>query len=178
MDILSASDRHKTTFSLELEANKRKIAKLKQKRQKFESKNKNLNVLGKKHQNRKQSQKVIEIMQLEIRNIKKRNKLLNTFLYVQQENVRRFQQLYAEKTDTFLRGLFTERIQKFAQFTADESHVGDQCSICMENFEIGRNMMRLDCDGKHAFCQVCIKGWFVDHKTCPICRHKFNSILI
>ena len=73
----------------------------------------------------------------------------------------------------FGRGLSPERIQNFAHFTADESHVGDQCSICMENFEIGRNMMRLDCDGKHAFCQVCIEGWFADHNTCPICRHTF-----
>ena len=70
-------------------------------------------------------------------------------------------------------GLTPRRIRRFKLFTADESHVGDQCSICMENYEIGRNMMRLDCDGKHAFCQVCIEGWFADHNTCPLCRHEF-----
>ena len=82
-----------------------------------------------------------------------------------------------------LKNLQQQRIQqgyrsiKFKMFTlfmADESHVGDQCSICMEDFEIGRNIMRLNCDGKHVFCQVCIEGWFADHKTCPLCRHMFQ----
>ena len=72
-------------------------------------------------------------------------------------------------------GLRSQTIEKFPHFTADQSHVGDQCAICMEDFEIGRNMMRLDCDGKHAFCQVCIEGWFADHKTCPLCRHDFSE---
>ena len=71
------------------------------------------------------------------------------------------------------KGLTPEKIQQFEQFTADESFVGDQCVICMEEIEIGRNMMRLDCDGQHAFCQVCIERWFENHKTCPTCRHEF-----
>ena len=70
-------------------------------------------------------------------------------------------------------GFTPERIQQFDHFQADESLVDDQCSICMEDFEVGRNSMRLDCDGRHMFCQVCIEGWFADHKTCPICRHIF-----
>ena len=71
------------------------------------------------------------------------------------------------------RGLLPQRIQKFEQFTADESFVSDQCVICMEDFEIGRNMMRVDCDGQHTFCKVCIEKWFTEHKTCPVCRHEF-----
>ena len=70
-------------------------------------------------------------------------------------------------------GLGSEIFEKFSLFTADESHVGDQCSNCMEDFKIKKNMMRLNCDGKHAFCQVCIEGWFADHRRCPICRHMF-----
>ena len=69
--------------------------------------------------------------------------------------------------------LTTARVQQFEQFQADESFVNDQCTICMEHVEVGRNMMRLDCDGQHTFCQVCIEEWFADHKTCPICRHVF-----
>ena len=34
--------------------------------------------------------------------------------------------------------------------------------------------MRLDCDGQHTFCQVCIERWFENHKTCPIGRHAFK----
>ena len=71
------------------------------------------------------------------------------------------------------KGLDPERIQQFDHFQADETQVDEQCSICMEDFEIGRNMMRLDCDGRHMFCQVCIEGWFSDHNTCPICRRFF-----
>ena len=70
-------------------------------------------------------------------------------------------------------GLTLQRIQQFEQFTADESHVGDQCVICIEDVEIGRNMMRLNCDGHHTFCQVCTETWFTNRKTCPTCRHEF-----
>ena len=78
-----------------------------------------------------------------------------------------------ETDDEIQEGLTIQRIQQFEQFTADESFVDDQCVICMGEIEIGRNMMRLDCDGQHTFCQVCVEGWFADHNTCPICRHKF-----
>ena len=75
--------------------------------------------------------------------------------------------------DGKLRGLSSQRIQQFKQFTSDESFVGDQCVICMEDIKIGRKMMRLDCDGQHTFCQICIERWFDEHKTCPTCRHAF-----
>ena len=70
-------------------------------------------------------------------------------------------------------GLSFERIQQFEEFQADESYVGDQCVICMGDIKIGRNMLRLDCDGQHTFCHFCIERWFADHNTCPVCRHKF-----
>ena len=70
-------------------------------------------------------------------------------------------------------GLCPQIVQKFKKFTADDSFVDEQCVICMEDIEIGRNMMRLDCDGQHTFCQICIEGWFSSHNTCPICRHVF-----
>ena len=96
-------------------------------------------------------------------------KTVRIFLHAARIRVNLQQQ---QRTD-LQQGLCSDVIEKFPLFTADESHVGDQCSICMEDFEIGRNMMRLDCDGKHAFCQVCIEGWFADHNTCPLCRHMF-----
>ena len=83
------------------------------------------------------------------------------------------QLLEERRTRQQLENLTPERIQQFNKFQADESFVGDQCVICMGDVEIGRNMMRLDCDGQHTFCQVCIEGWFADHNTCPICRHRF-----
>ena len=79
----------------------------------------------------------------------------------------------ADSEEEQQQGLTFQRIQQFKQFQADDLFVGDQCVICMEDIEIGRNMMRLDCDGQHTFCQVCIEGWFAIKKTCPICRHVF-----
>ena len=87
-----------------------------------------------------------------------------------EERSRRLQDLNNEEQQ----GLSSQRLQKFEQFQADESFVDDQCVICMGDIEIGRNMMRLDCDGQHTFCQVCIEGWFAIKKTCPICRHVFQ----
>ena len=71
------------------------------------------------------------------------------------------------------KGLSLERIQQFLQFEADESHVGDQCKVCLEEVEVGRLMKQLDCGGRHSFCSVCIDQWFANHKTCSICRHIF-----
>ena len=71
-------------------------------------------------------------------------------------------------------GLQPARVQKFHQFSADESIIGDRCTICQDDdIEVGRRMMRLDCNGQHIFCQGCVEGWFADHNTCPNCRHLF-----
>ena len=48
------------------------------------------------------------------------------------------------------------RIQQFYQFEADESHVGNQCQVCLEEVEVGRLMKQLDCGGRHSFCSDCI----------------------
>ena len=88
-----------------------------------------------------------------------------------QQQVEIVQLQVEEKKKHLHKGLTPERIKRFHHFEADESIVGDQCNVCMEDVEIERKMMRLDC--KHIFCQVCIEGWFADHNTCPICRHLF-----
>ena len=74
----------------------------------------------------------------------------------------------------FSQGLSPERIKKFEHFTADESLVGEQCLICMNDLEIGMEMVRLDCHVDHILCKVCVEKWFENHKTCPTCRHEFN----
>ena len=80
---------------------------------------------------------------------------------------------FDDSNDEQQQGLTFQTIQQFETFLSDELIVGDQCAICMEEIETGRNMMRLGCDGQHTFCKVCIEGWFANHNTCPICRHKF-----
>ena len=81
--------------------------------------------------------------------------------------------LFKAKKNELDKGLSPERIQQFLLFEADESHVGDQCQVCLEEVEVGKLMKQLDCGGRHSFCSVCIDQWFAEHKTCPICRHLF-----
>ena len=73
-----------------------------------------------------------------------------------------------------MRGLTSERVGMFQHFDADESLVGEQCIICMNDFEIGTKMVRLDCHVDHYLCKVCADRWFEDHNTCPNCRHAFD----
>ena len=98
-------------------------------------------------------------------------KSIRAFVFSRYDEIRR---RILGTNDEEQQGLTAQRIQQFEQFQADESFVDDQCVICMGDIDIGRNMMRLDCDGQHTFCQVCIEGWFAIKKTCPICRHVFQ----
>ena len=84
------------------------------------------------------------------------------------------QQQIEDKRQQLHNGLSPARIQQFHQFLADQSLVGDHCGVCLDDIELGRRMMRLDCNGQHAFCQGCVEGWFADHNTCPNCRHLFQ----
>ena len=76
------------------------------------------------------------------------------------------------------KGLSPERIEKFEHFTADESLVGEQCLICMNDFEFGMEMVRLDCHVDHILCKVCVEKWFKNHKTCPTCREEFKKTFL
>ena len=70
-------------------------------------------------------------------------------------------------------GLTPRSIRRFHLFSADETLVGEECAICLENINIGRRMRRLTCDGQHAFCPGCCETWFANNNTCPLCRHAF-----
>ena len=122
--------------------------------------------------------KNLEYKILNISDEKIKEELELLILEVEQFQVQLFEKF--GKFCVFVNGIVNEKkrlgsriIQQFERFTADESFVGDQCVICMEEIELGRNMMRLNCDGQHTFCQVCIERWFEGHKTCPTCRHAF-----
>ena len=69
--------------------------------------------------------------------------------------------------------LHKERIQRFHHFQADEQLAGERCAVCLDDVIVGRSMVRLDCEGRHVFCQHCIEGWFAGQNTCPTCRHVF-----
>ena len=115
-----------------------------------------------------------EILQqrlLEIRDLKQKITRQLTELQQQSETI---QQIIEDKRQQLHKGILPARIQQFNQFEADESLAGDRCGVCLDDIEVGRKMMRLDCNGQHVFCQDCVEGWFADHDTCPNCRHTFT----
>ena len=77
------------------------------------------------------------------------------------------------QNDDQQQGLSPRSIRRFHLFTADETLVGQQCTICSDDITVGRRMRRLTCDGNQAFCPACCETWFVNNNTCPLCQHTF-----
>ena len=101
--------------------------------------------------------------------------LMKTMLQNDHEEIDNAISEWQEQIDELLQQIELKKEQlRKGLFTADKSFVGRKCVICQEDIEVGRKVKRLDCDGQHIFCQVCIEGWFTDHNTCPICRHKIK----
>ena len=50
-------------------------------------------------------------------------------------------------------GLTAERIGRFEHFNADESLVGEDCIVCLDELQIGTEMVRLDCHVNHYLCK-------------------------
>jgi E3 ubiquitin-protein ligase RNF115/126 len=48
-----------------------------------------------------------------------------------------------------------------------------ECSICMDNVEIGSDVTELPC--KHWFHRDCVVAWLKEHDTCPHCRKPTTS---
>ena len=66
-------------------------------------------------------------------------------------------------------GLTPARIEKFHRFKADETFNGERCVCCMDDFQVGKKLVRLDCD--HVLCKKCADVWFQKNKSCQTCRH-------
>ena len=50
----------------------------------------------------------------------------------------------------------------------------DECCICLENYEPGQLICAAVTDKcNHAFHASCMKNWFENNDTCPICRTSF-----
>ena len=65
-----------------------------------------------------------------------------------------------------------ELIDQLPKKPVDKSMLGDdqraECSICMDNVEIGTEVTVLPC--QHWFHFECIESWLKEHDTCPHCR--------
>nr|XP_016438440.1 PREDICTED: RING finger protein 165-like [Nicotiana tabacum] len=43
-----------------------------------------------------------------------------------------------------------------------------ECTICLDQFKVGDNLMHLQCD--HKFHSCCLVPWLENHAYCPCCR--------
>ena len=134
----------------------------------FETTKEEINKMGKSIEelqvnDKEKNKPIIANLQLEKTTLQILNEELKKALDKTQKQFDHFEQLLALKKEQLRKGLFTA-----------DSSIGGKCVICQEDIEKGRKVRRLDCDGRHIFCQVCIEGWLRNNNTCPICMHKFE----
>ena len=44
----------------------------------------------------------------------------------------------------------------------------NECSICLENFDVGQKISELSCG--HLFHKECVEQWMQNNHNCPLCR--------
>ena len=65
-------------------------------------------------------------------------------------------------------------IDSLSAVTADDSHAGESCTICFDQFEAGSSeILALPCE--HFFCKACILPWLEKTNSCPVCRHELEA---
>ena len=70
-------------------------------------------------------------------------------------------------------GLTSDRIDRFATFNADKKSVDEGCAICIDGVEMNKLMVKLNCG--HFYCSECIRKWFEDKVSCPLCRKVYHN---
>ncbi|CAD8091234.1 unnamed protein product [Paramecium sonneborni] len=72
------------------------------------------------------------------------------------------------------------RSQKFQDLKEQDTNIHEECSICLQTYQIDDDCVKLPCnvDGgnkkiNHVFHDLCIRIWIQDQGSCPICRTIF-----
>ena len=70
-----------------------------------------------------------------------------------------------------------EAIRSLKKKKVDKEMLGDdgqaECSICMDNVELGQEVTVLPCE--HWFHGDCVTSWLKEHDTCPHCRKPISD---
>jgi len=70
-------------------------------------------------------------------------------------------------------GLPADQIDHFPIVMVTGDQVGDQCPICLADYELDEEVMALSCG--HLMHETCARQWFQDRDTCPVCRKNFGQ---
>lgn len=64
-----------------------------------------------------------------------------------------------------------EAVEAMPKVKIEEKSI--QCSVCLEEFEIGNEAREMPC--KHVFHGDCILPWLELHSSCPVCRYQMPA---
>lgn len=64
-----------------------------------------------------------------------------------------------------------EAVEAMPTVTINENSI--QCSVCLEEFEVGTQAREMPC--KHTFHGDCILPWLELHSSCPVCRYQLPA---
>ncbi|GJV26368.1 E3 ubiquitin protein ligase SIRP1-like protein [Tanacetum coccineum] len=64
-----------------------------------------------------------------------------------------------------------DAVEAMPTVTIEEDSV--QCSVCLEEFDIGTEARQMPC--KHRFHSDCIVPWLELHSSCPVCRYQMPT---
>lgn len=72
---------------------------------------------------------------------------------------------------------YTQLIDELPEMTVDEKSKipqdKNECMICMSNFQMNEKVKIMPCT--HFFHTACIREWFKNNDTCPICKYSVSE---
>lgn len=85
-----------------------------------------------------------------------------------------YQALQMLDEDVVKRGVSDRKLRSLDVRPVTRHKAGDdKCNICQFEYRDGEKVMHLPC--KHQFHPDCIKGWFKENRTCPVCRYEVEA---
>jgi len=84
-----------------------------------------------------------------------------------------YEELLALDDDVVRRGISDRVMNQLPRTRISSQSTKTDCRICMEAFSPASTVIRLPC--KHAFHEDCVKPWFGENRTCPVCRYEIEK---
>lgn len=83
-----------------------------------------------------------------------------------------------EKREERRPDLITKKMEEESPLVvgADLAVENIECTICMEEYEVGQKLTVLSC--MHFYHEDCIKTWYNDNNECPQCRETIQVVVI